>query len=879
MRRRTEAKPSFLLWLAVVFCFFATGLAGLIYEILWNRMLTLRMGNTSYALAALLTVFMGGLALGAWIAGRWAPRGRWAIRTYGILELTLGLYCLVLPKLLDAVNPWFDWIYRQYYDSLLTFSLLQFAVVGLLLLIPTTMMGATLPILVGYLTTRLGTLGKTVGLLYAVNAGGAFVGAMLAGVYLLPRYGVHHSYLVAVAANVIVGVFVLGISWRISPRVGLSSVPAPPPNSRRSRVKSRGQTVTTQAPSAHFNRPVLLVGFGLSGLAAMVYQVAWTRALTLPMGSSTYAFTLIAGAFILGLALGSVLLGWIGDRPWGRYAIGLLPVLIGLLALLTIGQIGTLPIRMVRLLDRATDFHALEWDRLKLILMIFLPSTFCMGGLLPVVCRFVARGYEDAPSAVGSAYAANAIGTILGSFCAGFLLIPWVGMRWSILIGAAVSMAVGIVFFLQVLRGGWASRLTCVVVIPAVGVVAIAVTPAWNPSVITSGPFIETKGRGPDGFATDEEIRRRMAKNILYYKEGVASTVTVAGYESTGQRVMYINGMANAYSNGSTYIWLGHLPMFLRPDARRVLVVGLGGGNTLASVQCDPSVMTIDCVEISADVVQAARDYFSESTNDALDDSRTEIILGDGRTHLEHTDRRYDVIISQPLNPWLAGASSLFTQECLEAMRRCLNPDGLACIWFQGFKMPVENFQILCQTWAKAWAHPSIWITSQHGEFVFVGSQSPLVIDYDKLHARFYSRAVVSDMRRIAILMPSDMLGYMITAGDKVAALAGDAPLNTDDNSRIEYDTPRGMWKDQAIEILRRLFAHRVDPWDFVAPATSRGYLANKNRSEVMLENREKIARALSLPVSLRQAIYKDVLKLNPFNPIAASESRRFAGP
>ena len=210
----TAALPSLGIILLVGACFFATGAAGLIYEVVWNRMLVLQMGNTSYSLATLLTVFMGGLALGAWLGGRLAPTGAAALRAYGLLELGIGLYCLLLPALFEATRPLFGTFYRHYYGSLAAFNLAQFLVVAALLIVPTTLMGATLPILVRFLTSRLGVLGSTTAALYSVNSGGAFVGCMLAGLLLLPTQGVRISYLVAVAINVVVGIAALAMSLR-----------------------------------------------------------------------------------------------------------------------------------------------------------------------------------------------------------------------------------------------------------------------------------------------------------------------------------------------------------------------------------------------------------------------------------------------------------------------------------------------------------------------------------------------------------------------------------------------------------------------------------------------------------------------------------------
>jgi len=856
--------------LAVGACFFATGAAGLIYEIAWNRMLALAMGNTSYALATLLTVFMGGLALGAWIGGKRAPAGRGALRLYGVLELGVGLYCLLLPLLLDLADPLFAAIYRNHYSSLVRFNLLQFVVVAVLLIVPTTLMGATLPILTRFVVPRLGVMSRTVGVLYAVNSGGAFAGAMLAGLVLLPAVGVQSSYRIAAAVNIVVGFIALTLSSVVA-ESGAAEV-----SPRKGRPRSRKEQVPSDARPTALTPTILLVGFGVSGFAAMVYQVAWTRAVTLAIGSSTYAFTLIAGAFILGLTLGSLALGRMGDRNWGPYALAILPAVIGLSAVVTVAALGTLPIRVSRVVISAESFAGQQWTQFGQIFSIFVVPTFCMGGMLPIVSRYLARRRDDAGRAVGTAYAANAAGTILGSFCGGFVLIPWIGMRSSILLGAVLSGAVGAAFLYRALPPTTASRGVKAALILVAVVLAAALAPGWERSVMTSGPFLRARAYVTDESSSAEAIRERMASRILYYREGVATVVTVTEAED-GRRSLIVGGKPDAFSFASTQNWLGHLPMLLRPDARRVLIIGLGSGHTLGSVASHPGVESIDSVELSEGVVHAAKEYFDEFTGGVLDDPRSTVIVGDGRLHLEHSDRNYDVIVSQPSNPWIAGASSLFTREAFSTMKRRLEPGGLACIWFQGFRMPVENFRSLSRTWAEVWKHPSIWESRLSGEYLFVGSDEPLRIDFDRLREAFENPAVREQMTAIRIPSPAHALGYLVIADDEVRAIAGDAVVNTDDGSRIEYDTPKGMWRDHATEIMKLIGARRVDPWNFVTTAhpDAEEFRANRAAGERILRDRARSLEALDLPRDQAIAVLEEIVEANPYDATAGRALRR----
>jgi spermidine synthase len=286
------------------------------------------MGNTAYSLATILTVFMGGLALGSYLGGRFAPRVRNVVRVYGLLEIFIGLYCALIPWGIDALQPLLATVYRDHYSSPSLFGLIQFSLCGLVLLFPTILMGVTLPLVAGYAARRNPGVSWTVGLVYGMNTLGAFLGVMVGGFLLIPHIGLSHSNLTGVALSVGVGVVALVASFRMN---AISDAVPPPAgvsqNKHDGDVRERSDSGSAW-PLPHW---LLLLGFGVSGFAAMSYQVGWTRIVTLSVGSATYAFTLIVGAFILGLALGAPVIGRLGDRRgWS------VPLLIGC----QLGQIG-----------------------------------------------------------------------------------------------------------------------------------------------------------------------------------------------------------------------------------------------------------------------------------------------------------------------------------------------------------------------------------------------------------------------------------------------------------------------------------------------------------------------------------------------------------
>lgn len=835
-------------------CFAMSGAAGLTYEVVWNHTLVRLMGNTAYALSALLAVFMGGLALGAWLGGRWAPAGGPALRAYALVELGTALSCLALPVLLHASEPLFGVIYRAFLGSPGVMALFQLAAAGVLLLVPTTLMGASLPLLVRFAASADATVGRWIGRLYGLNALGAGAGALLAGFVLLPRHGATAAYGAAVATNAVVGAVCLVVS--------------------RGDVAERRTSARAAAPSSPpVPRARLLVAaFALCGFASMAFEVAWTRAITLSTGSYGYAFSLITAAFVVGLALGSLAVGGLGDGRRAALARGFLPLGVGLGAIWSVPLLGGLPVRVTRIVAAAGSFEELETACFAAIFLVVLPGTLCMGALMPLVARRLAGTAERAGRGIGDAYGANTLGAILGAFAGGFLLIPALGVRGTILAGAVGNGLAGAVFVQDALAGRWGRRAwAAAACVPALLAVAAVATPSWDPRVMASGPFVNAALYEGD---SDRAIRERMrAPELLFHHEGVAGLVTVT--RRRGVLQLSVGGKPEAADRGTVQRWLGHLPMLLHPQATKALVIGLGSGETLATVLAHRGVEHVDCVEISEGVVEAARRFFRGVNRDVLEDPRVELIEGDGRLHLEHGRRRYDVIVSQPANPWLAGASGLFTEEAFAAMRRCLRPGGLACVWFQGFSMPVTGFRSMCATWAAVWPHGSIWHGGTNGDYLFVGSKDELSVDFEKLAEAMSVAPVAASLRGIGMPTPAHVLGYLMTADAGLRRVAGEAPSNTDDLPHIAYRTPLGMWRDHTVEIFAALHSVRVNPWTYVRARDPKdpAYVSNRRLGEEIFACQFDLYRALTLtgPDAHARAvrILEDVLRRNPLDPIA----------
>lgn len=808
---------------ALVALFFVSGAASLVYEAVWNRLLVLQMGNTAYALTTILTVFMGGLALGSVLGGRVASRLRDPLRAYGWLELGIGIYCAFVPWLIDALAPVMQWVYNGYYGSLATFSFFQFLACGAVLLVPITAMGATLPIVTDFVSRSTGTVASSVGLAYGINTFGGFAGVLIGGLVLVPTFGLLTSNAIAASLSASAGLAALAFA-RVYGPPGASS-------------EEEAASTPVAADDSPLPTPLLLLAVAVSGFAAMTYQVAWTRVITLSIGSVTYSFPLIVGAFIGGLAVGAAVLGRLGDRP------GLAtPLLVGCqigiaaLAATTITSLGDLPIDMaVRVLRNLDSFVALQIAKFGAIFAIVFAPTFLMGGMLPLVVRSIAlRDRRGVGDAVGRAYAGNTLGTIVGSFAAGFLLVPGLGMQTTIAVAVAANAVVAALLasFSGIgplpLRAG--VGVACAVLVSASAFYA----PSWDRQALTSAPYLHAPlyGSGPD--ATEEDIRQTLDRraDIVYYREDVATTVTVLHDGRT--RYLYVGGKLDALSRSPSQSLLGHLPMLLHGDPRNVLVVGLGSSETLAATLRHPAAEAVDCIEISPAVVEAAGRFFQRERR-PLEDPRTALRVGDGRVHVAMTDRRYDVIVSQPGNPWMAGASALFTREYFERMRARLAPGGVVSVWVQGFSASPESVNALIGTFTSVFEHADLWETSVQGDYILTGYDAPLAFDLAALEERMQPRAVAQDLRAQHVHDAADLLGFFVTDGATARAQLGGAAVNTDDHNFLEVQLQRELLLRQEAVVQSTIRAVRTPPMD---------RLADGSQDPSLLERLERIHRS-----------------------------------
>lgn len=775
--------------------FFVSGLCGLVHEIAWTRLLRHVMGNDTFSITTVLCVFMGGLALGSYLGGRIIDRRPDPLRLFAILEGAIAIYCLILPWLINATQPIYELVYQNTENTPSAFyvlSLVRFGCCGLLILVPATFMGATLPILIKFYVRSADRIGGPVGAVYAANTFGAAVGATLAGFVFIPTLGVQKTIWMACLLNGAVAV----TGYVLHRVIGPQTMDQGRTKTTGDRLKSSSFASIGAAGHLQYGRQIftlLLVGYGLSGLASLVYEIAWARVLSLMISSSVYAFSIILGAFIFGLALGSAVCARFVDRVHDLLrALAFVQAAIAVSALMVVPVFERLPFVVAAVVTRFSEsFWALQVAEFSLVLLIVLVPTTLMGVSFPLASRLLVQISETLGRSVGTTYGCNTLGNIAGSFLGGFVLIPALGIQRTIFAAVAINAVVSCAW-LGMSRGLSTAQkgLSMAVLLIAVGG-GMYVLPAWNASVMTLAPY-DVVRLLPDEHAKPSVEMERIARSseVLYHKEGLVTTVTVK-QNRKGDLALLTNGRQEATSSEGSWQqnMLAHLPLLLHPQPRHALVIGLASGITLGTAGLYP-LEALDCVEISPAVVEAAR-LFTPYNHGILDDPRVRMIVSDGRNHLALTGTRYDVIISQPSQPSVAGVADLFTQEFFQLCHRRLNAGGVACIWLR-----TENhdaFRSVIRTFDSVFDTITVWDVSMISNHLLIGTKGPMVLDPQKLAQRMGAAAIEHDLNRIGIRSIPDMFMGLVMDEASARVFAGGAPLHTDDNAMLEFSEPRIM--------------------------------------------------------------------------------------
>src|SRR6266702_5904858 len=757
--------------------FFFSGATGLVYELLWVRILYQAFGSTIQSITTVVAAYMGGLGLGAWLLGRKADRQARPAALYGWLEIAIGAFGLASPFVLSLAH-------RVYIGAAGALDLgaaasvaLRFGLAALVLLVPTTLMGGTLPALTkGFMGVERDRLQTSLGRLYALNTLGAVVGTTLAGFFLIERVGIRSSLYATAALNLSLGAAALALARPLAP-----SPPAPPPAAR----------------PPDLTRRVALALLAVTAFASLLDEIAWTRVLVMVVGGSTYAFTLVLLVFLRGIGLGSAI---VARRGAVRRAVAadaaLAQGITGAGAALLLLFFSALPLYVISVFG-----HVALGAVTRLLLLgvavgaVVLIPAIGMGLSFPLLTDLAAPRDAARAADVGSAYAVNTLGSIAGAVLTGFVLVVALGtettLRIGLLINGVAALALAGLAARGVAEGSAEHRALRLRVLGAGALASVALgvafgAPGWSPGLIDLGPTIYA--REPMSAAARQAFFAHRGARQLAFREGRNATVSV--WETLSGRTLRVNGKVDASDQAdmNTEIMLGLAPAAARPDAATALVIGFGSGVTARVLADVPGMRRVRAVEIEPAVLELSR-YFAGVNDTVLRRPTVSVVVDDARSALQLERDRFDVIVSEPSNPWVAGVATLYTPEFFHIVRARLADDGVFGQWIQLYQLPLSVVAGIVRNLREVFPHVEVWF-STNVDLIVLASDRPLRYDrrwLDRLFAPGTGVAVLSG-EWLGIDSVGDHFGRRLL-GDAGAARLGarGALVHRDDRPELEF--------------------------------------------------------------------------------------------
>jgi len=818
--------------------FFLSGAAALAYQVVWVRSLQLIFGGSHFAVTAVLSVFMAGLALGSHLLGKRVGTIRRPFRLYGFLEIGIAVFA-VLFLLLTEIYPFlYVPLARVAEENVLYLSFLRVSFAVISMIVPTTLMGGTLPVLTRFASGHSREGEEQVSFLYGFNTLGAVAGTLLAGFVLLPRFGVKDTSAIAIATNASIGLASIVLSRKRgrlhADGAGISSDRRPEP----------GESLREYRPMDYPVSPgtvtLVLWGIGISGFCALGYEVLWTRVLSMVVGASVYSFAVMLVSFLTGIALGSKAFGLFirkfpeACRTSGKAVLffGSVQVLIGLTALVVTYYIRDLPSHAIRIQNYLlgtgiSEFSVRQGANFAVAFSHMFVPAFFMGVAFPLAGKIRTDGGKSPGEAIGEVSAYNTIGAILGAAVSGFVLVYLFGIERSLEILALINVGAGILIPASlgkrpVVAWGIAGAT-------AAALVALALTTAhWRMWDLKYFAIYRNNTR--EAFNTAFNMKDAMENtDVLYYAEGVQATVSAIKVKG-GSQAFITNGRIEA-SNQKEGIQcqytLGHLPMLLNKNPKKVFVLGTGSGMTLGATSVHPGVEEIVLAEIEPKVLGVAR-TFSRYNHDVLDNPKLRIVFNDGRNYLMTTKEKFDVITADPIHPWFSGAGYLYTEEYFRLAAKHLNPGGIVCQWLPIYELSVDDLKTVVKTFSQNFRYTMLWLTRNDAELV--GSDDPIVIDEQDLERRIATPGVLEDLRSVDMGSAQAFLAYFVMGTDGMKRFGTEGVVNTDDNLHLEFSAPMSMDVPTQGRNARALYRYRESILPYLLPAS--GTTARKAQIE-----------------------------------------------
>jgi spermidine synthase len=763
-----EQKPRIILLL-----FFLSGALALIYEVVWARMMTHVFGSTALAVGTVLAAYMCGMAVGAWRIGKRADHHPNCLRLYARLEIGIAVMAIGSHFLLHQLSLAHHLIYQWVGSSAIAFAGMRFLLAFALVMAPTVLMGATLPVLTRFLSRRQVLVGINISTLYAINTFGAVSGVLLTGFFLIGRYGIHVPVYIAVIGNLVIGLIALVISSGYS----TNSPESKPVVSETSGKEDEG--------AALLGRPtyrIILFGLGLSGFTSFAYEIYWTRSLVFILGNSTYALTTMLAAFLTGIALGGYGVRFLLRRHWDRPVIfGWVQILLGIFSALALPILfstadpQSLNQYILRTSDQAVPLMLSGFGVAFLVMLI--PAVL-IGATFPIVGQIAARDSDKTGAMVGKVYAINTLGNVAGALLPGLFLLNWLGIQKGILAMATLNMCLGfLVLALRLLRP------------PA--------RPVWRfvlPVALVLATFL--LGRTPLHFQFPSDGEQPFFQT-MYYREGPSATTKVYSNPRSGEKHISVDGIVIGGTGQSEFkqLLLAHLPKLLLDDVSTELSVGVGSGILLGESLRHKRVNSITGVEIEPSVVEGAA-WFSEENHQALDNPRLQIIMDDIGSFLRTRSDTFRVISAdEKTADEFASNGFSYSRDYYELLRDHLAENGLAAQWVPT-TLPPRQYRMVLKTFAESFPHVQLWYflpAHKRGPFntILIGSKQPIPLQLESMRERFLSEEeALGSLEPYGLTSVEAVLPHYVADRKALLDRLENIPVNSLEFPRYEFFYP-----------------------------------------------------------------------------------------
>lgn len=785
--------------------FFFSGFSGLIYESVWSHYVKLFLGHAAYAQTLVLVVFIGGLALGAWLCSRIAERLRNPLRIYAMVEAVIGIIALAFHSVFVSAVDWgYASLLPATCDPGSSFCAAQWLLSGVLLAPQSILLGMTFP-LVCSAALRAGPEqpGHDIAALYFLNSLGAVLGVLASAFVLIPAVGLPGTLTTAAIVNLAIAVAAYSLSKIVPPRLAVDPV-----------LPVEGDTDTS---IRRVTRLLLVTSF-LTGLSSFIYEIVWIRMLSLVLGASTHSFEIMLASFILGLAFGGL---WIRNRIDDAAdpvrLLGLVQLVMGVAAVATVpvynGAFDLMAWVLYALQRNEAGFVLFNLSSTVIALLVMLPATFCAGMTLPLITYRLLRT-STGERALGLVYAVNTLGAILGVVITFHFLLEWLGLRWALVVGASIDVGLGAIL-LTVSRRGPRRALPGREAIA--GIVALALLATlfdMDPRRSTSGVFRSGRATLPQQIA------------ILFHRDGKTATVDVL--EDRGTLLIRTNGKTDAgiaraagrdpTGDEFTMTLLAVLPLGHRPEAKTAAVVGFGSGMSTSVLLGSPRIERVDSIEIEPAMVEGAK-LFRPTVDAAFLDPRSHIVIDDAKSYFARGGGRYDIIVSEPSNPWVSGVASLFTEEFYARVALHLNDGGVLSQWLHTYEMDAQTLASIVQAVSRTFPQ-FVMYTSIDSDIILIARKGGEPGRFDPGVLRF--EGLQPALARLKLADPEILKRRVIAGSDVLGPFFGTygAPANSDFFPVVDQRASKTRFTNSRVNELIDLYASGVPMLEMLGSGT-----------------------------------------------------------